>query len=204
MKRILICLLLLTASWGAFAQNEAEVLLEKTADAIRRADGIKASFSVKMDDEMVEGDIRLKGSKFKLETEGVTTWFDGKTQWTLVDESQEVNISEPSAEELQGINPYAWLSLYQQGYGLKMESSSNADEKAIVMTSTQPRQDMQCIVLTVNTRTLAPVRVTMAGRGGKDVTVVYITAYDASQHYNDQEFVFPQGQYPGVEVVDLR
>jgi len=203
MKSFLLGLLMLYPFIG-FAQSEAETLLEKTADVIRKSEGINASFSMKIGDEMVYGDIYLKGSKFKLNTEGMKTWFDGKTQWTLVDATDEVNISEPSAEELQSINPYAWLSLYKHGYDVKLGNNQNIDERNIIMTSTQSRQDMQCIVLTVNVHTLAPIRVTMAGRGGKDVSVIFITAYDASHHYDDAEFVFPKEQYPNVELVDLR
>ena len=132
------------------------------------------------------------------------TWFDGTTQWTLVEETEEVNISEPTAEELQSINPYAWLSLYKEGYKVRFGSGANEGERSIVMTTTKSRLDMQSIVLTVNERTLAPVRLSMAGRGGKDVAVIFIQSYDDKQHYDDALFTYPESQYPDVEVVDLR
>lgn len=186
------------------AQEEAKALLERTAEAVRSSEGIVATFSVQAQGETGEGTIWLRGSKFKLETEGIVTWFDGRTQWTLVEATEEVNVSEPSAEELQAINPYAWLSLYKQGYSVKFADEANAGERAIVMTSTRPRTDMQCIVLVINERTLAPVRLTMAGRGGRDVAVIFIRSYDATRKYPEEMFTFPAAEYPEVEVVDLR
>ena len=186
------------------AQDEATALLERTAEAIRSSEGIKASFAIQAQGVETEGTIFLKGTKFKLETEGVKTWFDGTTQWTLVEETEEVNISEPTAEELQSINPYAWLSLYKEGYKVRFGSGANEGERSIVMTTTKSRLDMQSIVLTVNERTLAPVRLSMAGRGGKDVAVIFIQSYDDKQHYDDTLFTYPESQYPDVEVVDLR
>jgi len=188
-----------------FAQSEPKELLEQIATNIRMSEGIKASYNAKIgEDGISKGEIYLKGEKFKLEMDGMKTWFDGKTQWTFVEDTEEVNISEPTAEELQSINPYAWLSLYKQGYDVKLVESVRANERNIVMTSTQPRQDMQCIVLTVESSTLIPVRVTMASRGGKEVVVIFITSYDATRQYSDEEFVFPKSQYPDVELVDLR
>lgn len=203
MKRLLgmICLLFPLTLW---AQEDASVMLERTAEAIRSSQGIKATFTIQVEDVETEGTIYLKGSKFKLETEDVTTWFDGKTQWTLVEPTEEVNISEPTAEELQSINPYAWLSLYKEGYNVKYGGGANEGERSIIMTTSISRLDMQCIVLTINERTLAPVRLSMAGRGGSDVAVIFINSYDDKQHYADEMFTYPAEKYPDVEVVDLR
>lgn len=186
------------------AQEDATDLLERAAESIRASEGIKATFTVQVQGVASEGTIYLRGEKFKLETEGVTTWFDGTTQWTLVEDTEEVNISEPTAEELQSINPYAWLSLYKEGYAVRFTSGANEGERSILMTTAKSRLDMQSIVLVINEHTLVPVRLTMAGRGGQDVAVIFIHSYDARQHYEDTLFTYPAENYPEVEVVDLR
>lgn len=78
--------------------------------------GIRAGFTVSASTGSSSGSICLKGDKFVLEAGGVTTWFDGHTQWSYLVSSDEVNVSEPTADELQSLNPYAWLSLYRNGY----------------------------------------------------------------------------------------
>ena len=102
-------------------QPDARDILDRAADAFRREGGIKITFSVRAPEGNSNGSIRLKGDKFLLETEGVTTWFDGRTQWSYLASSDEVNVSEPAPEELQSINPYSWLSLYNQDYKLNIE-----------------------------------------------------------------------------------
>ena len=197
-------MLMLMLPLAVVAQDDATELLERAAASIRASEGIKATFTVQVQGVASEGTIYLRGEKFKLETEGVTTWFDGTTQWTLVDDTEEVNISEPTAEELQSINPYAWLSLYKEGYAVRFTSGANEGERSILMTTAKSRLDMQSIVLVINERTLVPVRLTMAGRGGQDVAVIFIHSYDARQHYEDTLFTYPADKYPEVEVVDLR
>lgn len=80
---------------------------------------LKISFTVRTS-EALRRHNPLEGDKFTFRGDGVTTWFDGHTQWSYLSSADEVNVSEPTPEELQSINPYALLSLYEQGYKLKL------------------------------------------------------------------------------------
>lgn len=105
-------------------QSQAKVILDKTAEAFRKAGGVKADFTVKaVANGLVEGaengTIQLKGEKFVLKTSDIITWFDGKTQWSYVTKNDEVNVSNPTQEELQQINPYTFLYMYQKGFSYK-------------------------------------------------------------------------------------
>ena len=95
-------------------QSQAKAVLDKTAEAFRKAGGVKADFIIKsVTNGLVEGSesgtIQLKGEKFVLKASEVITWFDGKTQWSYVVRNDEVNVSNPTQEELQQINPYTFL-----------------------------------------------------------------------------------------------
>lgn len=97
-------------------QSQAKAVLDKTAEAFRKAGGVKADFIIKfVTNGLVEGSesgtIQLKGEKFVLKASEVITWFDGKTQWSYVVRNDEVNVSNPTQEELQQINPYTFLYL---------------------------------------------------------------------------------------------
>ena len=136
LNKILCLLVALCMGLTAAAQenNEARQLLDRVADAFRQAEGVEIAFEVRAPEGTSEGRIRLKGEKFRLDTEGITTWFDGRTQWTYLENSDEVNVSEPTAEELQSINPYAWLSLYKNGYTLKMGEQADPRLHKVMMT----------------------------------------------------------------------
>ena len=102
-------------------QSQAKAVLDKTAEAFRKAGGVKADFIIKsVTNGLVEGSesgtIQLKGEKFVLKASEVITWFDGKTQWSYVVRNDEVNVSNPTQEELQQINPYTFLYMYQKGF----------------------------------------------------------------------------------------
>ena len=152
-----------------------------------------------------QGHILVQGKQFVLETPGMKTWFDGKTQWTLAEENEEVSISEPTDEELQSLNPYAWMSLYQQGYDLKFAETGVLNVRKVIMTTTIPREEMQSIVLLIHQTELYPVRLSMAGRGGLDVVVIDIDSYKVNQRpLPNETFVFDKSKYPDIEVIDLR
>lgn len=188
-------------------QSDAKDILDRTADAFRKAGGVRITFSVRAPEGESKGVIRLKGDKFMLETEGINTWFDGRTQWSYLASSDEVNVSEPTPGELQSINPYVWLSFYNKDYSLKLAKIGNASDDntyKIVMTATKRSQDMQCLILYIEKGTFRPLKISMVQRGSKDAVVVSINSYQTGQNYPDSLFVFDKKDYPTAEVIDLR
>lgn len=200
-----MCLLALALPVRA-QQPDAKDILDRTAEAFKRAGGVKIAFTVQAPEGSSTGVIRLKGEKFLLETEGVATWFDGRTQWSYLASGDEVNVSEPTPEELQGINPYALLSLYKQGYNLKVGKADNprfGSLHKVVLTATERKQDLQCIILYVTKDTYRPERVSMAQRGG-DTAVIIVDSYQTGEDYPDSLFVFDKKAHPTAEIIDLR
>ena len=122
MKKYIFSVLIALLSLPVIAQqqqSQAKAVLDKTAEAFRKAGGVKADFIIKsVTNGLVEGSesgtIQLKGEKFVLKASEVITWFDGKTQWSYVVRNDEVNVSNPTQEELQQINPYTFLYMYQK------------------------------------------------------------------------------------------
>ena len=122
MKKYIFSVLIALLSLPVIAQqqqSQAKSILDKTAEAFRKAGGVKADFTVKViTDGLIEGvehgTIQLKGEKFVLKTTDIVTWFDGKTQWSYVAKNDEVNVSNPTQEELQQINPYTFLYFSQK------------------------------------------------------------------------------------------
>ena len=104
MKRtyLLVLILFLSVSLSAQKDKQAREILDKTANALQQAGGIRATFG-----GTGNGTLLLKGNQFYLNSGGIQSWFDGKTQWSYLESSEEVNVSNPTPEELQTINPYA-------------------------------------------------------------------------------------------------
>ena len=215
MKKYIFSVLIALLSLPAMAlqqPSQAKAILDKTAAAFRHAGGIRATFSVKVisNGRTVgndNGTIQLKGEKFMLKTSGMTTWFNGKTQWSYIDKNEEVNVSNPTPDELQQINPYAFLNLYQKGYTYKMGSVTSFRGKAVqevILTANNNRQDPEQITLYISKNTYEPVYILVQQRSQKERSEITVIGYQTGQKYADTLFSFDKRMYPNAEVIDLR
>ena len=206
-----ILIALLTLPVFAQKQAQAKLILDKTASAFEKAGGVKAEFSIQSFNKgrsvgMANGVIDLKGAKFFLKTEEAVSWFDGKTQWSYLVKSDEVNISIPTEAELQGMNPYALLYLYKKGFDYKLGTVVTFRGKQVyevLLTAMNKKQDLSHIVLYVTKDTYQPVFIKVDLRDGSRNEIT-ITGYQTGLKLPDSVFIFNKKQYPSAEVIDLR
>ena len=193
-------------------QSQAKAVLDRTADAFRKAGGVKADFVVKavtngLAEGAENGTIQLKGEKFVLKTSDVVTWFDGKTQWSYVVKNDEVNVSSPTQEELQQINPYTFLYMYQKGFSYKLGTTKTFRGKAVwevILTAKDKKQELERITLFVTKDTYEPLYILLQQRGQQARSEITVTDYQIRQNYADSVFAFDRKRYPGAEIIDLR
>ena len=193
-------------------QSQAKVVLEKTAEAFKKAGGVRVDFTLKaVNDGHLEGRengiIQLKGEKFMLKTSETTTWFDGKTQWSYMVRNDEVNVSNPTQEELQQINPYTFLYMYQKGFSYKLGTMKTFHGKAIwevVLTAKDKAQDLERITLYVAKEGYEPLYILLQQRAHPTRNAITVTSYQTGQKYADTLFTFDRKQYPSAEIIDLR
>jgi len=193
-------------------QSQAKVVLDRTAEAFRKAGGVKADFIVKavtngLAEGAESGTIQLKGEKFVLKTSDVVTWFDGKTQWSYVAKNDEVNVSSPTQEELQQINPYTFLYMYQKGFSYKLGTTKTFRGKAVwevILTAKDKKQELERIILFVTKDTYEPLYILLQQRGQQTRNEITVTTYQTRQNYADSVFAFDRKQYPSAEIIDLR
>lgn len=197
----LCCLFCL--SLAAQQQPDARSILDRAASQFRQSDGIEATFSVRTSAGNSSGTIRLKGDKFLLEAGGAKTWFDGHTQWSYLASTDEVNISRPTAEELQAVHPYAWLSLYRTGYVPHLRKAADPATYEVELTAGDRKQDPAAIVLTLSRKTCYPLRISLRQRNGETAEITVHTCR-AGQRYPDSLFTFDRKAYPTAEIIDLR
>ena len=181
-------------------------VLQRVEGKIKHAAAAEIHFSLRdASGNSYPGVLCLQGDCFRLTTEGVVTWFDGKTQATYLQASQEVNLSEPTLEELQSIHPYAWLSIYQRDYSLKFrEESRGGKQHVVVLTATKPKQDLLCMILFINKQDDRLERMSLAYRGGETAVITIQQFKEHSKPWPAAMFAFDAKDYPDVEVVDLR
>lgn len=200
MKRIYFIILLLVPLC-IFAQKDtkARQILDRTASALQQAGGIRATF-----EGSNNGTLLMKGEKFFLDCAGISSWFDGKTQWSYVSDNEEVTVSIPTPEELQGINPYALIQSYKNGYNYqyKGKHTQNGIIGHEVKLIPEHEQSLKSITLFVSEKYL-PIYIKVEQDNGMANEII-ITSCQTNQNLNDNVFVFDKKKYPNAEIIDMR
>ena len=201
--------LLLAVSFAApmaAQSSDAAEILERVEAGFRKAGGVRAEFAMQESSGKSEGIIELEGEKFVLHAGGTTTWFDGRTQWTCLPSGEEVNVSEPTAEELQSLNPYAWLSLYRNGYRAQFYRHASSADAAryycVLLTAAHDSTELQSLIIYVQKNTYRPARIVLQ-QGGEEVEIT-IMAYQDGLSWADNHFSFDVSKHPGIELIDMR
>ena len=201
MKKTIILILCILCGMNIQAQNatKARQILDKTASVVNNRAGSSANFTISGEKTNASGKIMIKGNKFMATTPEATVWYNGKTQWTYMKSTEEVNVSNPTESQQAQMNPYKFITLYQKGYDLSMKTLTGAYE--IHLKAKDAKQSIKEMYITVNSKTYLPSLVKMQ-QGGKWSTIS-ISNFKA-QNLSDALFTFNPKQYPDAEVIDLR
>ena len=130
MKRTLFTILLTAIAYIAcLAQGKPAPmeLLDKTCAILSQSGGVTGQFTATTfqgtsPQNTTSGTMSMMGQKYVLKTPDMSTWYNGRKQWTMIAGTDEVNVTVPTAAELSQSSPAAYLALYKQGYKLNQLS----------------------------------------------------------------------------------
>jgi outer membrane lipoprotein-sorting protein len=202
MKKIALISLMMLLTLCVSAQNAAQAarILDKTASVVGRNGGASANFSVSGKSlGATSGTIAIKGNKFYAHTPKTTVWFNGKTQWTYMNTTNEVNVTNPNEAKQAQMNPYKFITIYKTGYNLSMKSVGGFYQ--IHMTAQNKQRSLQELYITINKSSYTPSKVRMLQ--GKNWTTINISNFKARNQSNGI-FSFNSKDYPKAEIIDLR
>ncbi len=183
-----------------YAQNsdQAKAYLAKATAIINNKDGVQAHFYIsKSGLGGASGTIAIKGNKFMAITPQASVWFDGKTQWSYMKSTNEVNISTPTEAQRLSVNPYSIINMYKSGYTLSM--TTKGSQKVIHIVAQNPKRSVPEAYITLAGNQLKLIKI----RQGSKWTTFKITSIQV-KYLNDTLFQFNKKQYPKAEVIDLR
>ena len=200
-QRNILFALAFMLSVNAFSQSSADAkkVLDKAAAVVGRRGGAAANFSITGGEVgRTSGSIIIKGNKFKAITPETTIWFDGTTQWAYMKSTNEVNVSTPSEAKRLSMNPYAFITMYKNGYHMSMKTTAAA--YIVHLQAIHPARSMQEFYVTIS-KTFYPQQIKMLQ--GKKWVTINISSFRAASHPNSY-FRFRHSDAPSAEVVDLR
>jgi len=199
MKKMMLIALMALMSLGAFSQTALQVL-DKTAKVIGSKGGASANFQMESPKYgSVSGSIAIKGTKFNARTPQAIVWYNGKTQWSYMKKTNEVNVSNPTQAQQMSMNPYTFINIYKTGYNMALKTIGNSYE--VHLTAQNKKRSIQEMYITVDKKTSIPSKVRM--RQGNTWSTITVNNFKA-KNVSNSVFTFNSKEFPGAEVVDLR
>lgn len=209
MRKLLISLFVLSLfAMGGMAQSARKVL-DTTASRLTKQGGVMAKFKATQFDgttpqSETSGNIQMSGRSFTISTNELTTWYDGKTQWSMMKGSNEVNISEPDEDDLAELNPAVLVNIYKRGFNYNMTKSTlrGCPTFVVHLWPKYKGSDYSDIFIDIDQNTYNPLCI-RAKREGNWIRLS-ITSFQNGFVFPPNTFTFPKQEYPDVEVIDLR
>lgn len=214
MKHILSITLLLFFYITSFAQNaeKAKEILDKVSAKTKSYSTISADFTFSMENlqeeisETNEGQIIIKGDKYKVSLMGVNTYFDGSAIYTHLIEAEEVNISEPDPEDEETLNPATIFTIYEKGFKYKYVGEGSENGKEFYEIDLYPEnrdKPYSRIKLRILKDDMTLYTLRQVGKDGNIYTVV-VKSMKTNLPFDDSTFAFDTNANPDVDVIDMR
>jgi len=215
MKRLILLLILQLFTLSPFhllmAQDaDAMKVLDIAAERIQKAGNVKIEYKASIFAGSTEkasnsGTMWLQQSKMKLEVEGITTWYDGKTRWCYVPSANEVSIDQPSNKEMAAMNPYTFMGIYKKGFKMTVKETVLRGEAVyeVHLNAKFPKKmDVQEVFVDVRKSDYQPLCIRV--REDNDWQRVSVLSFQGNLKLDDSFFTFPEKDYPNVLINDMR
>lgn len=202
LQRITVLALVLISCTSIFAQNSGEAIVKRCVANFNNAPSLTADFTIALESGSEHGKFTLCKNLFKIETPTMAIWFDGKTQWTFLKANNEVNITEPTGEELMESNPFALLSSFSTQYNCRLLHSTSASD-IIELTSKIKNTPIKSARVTISKSTGWPTTLTVTLDNGT-VTSVAVQGITMGNPMQATSFRFDKKMFPTAEIIDLR
>ena len=203
MKRFTVILFAILSLFSLSAEESATALMERVSAKFQAAKSVTASYSLTSSGESLSGTLTVSGNKYTVTSQALSTWFDGKTQWSYSPAAREVNITEPTVEEQRQVNPFAIITSVNKLYTASYDGAANGRNRKVVLTPKNRKSDITRIVITIDTNTLFPSVISITDRK-KRATVIKVSKVSIGGSLPMSTFTWDSKKYRGVEVVDLR
>lgn len=197
---------------NAFSQKDdkAAALLEEVSTKTKGYTSIKADFTYTMDNnaarihETKTGNLLVSGEKYKVNVAGQEVFCDGKTVWTYIGESNEVQINDVDTRK-DAITPTNILTSYNTNYQSRIIQDKDAADPSLeaieLIPSTQGNYEKVIVIIDKKLKQIKSFRI--YDKNGNTFT------YKVSKFLTDvpvksSDFVFNEAEHANVEVIDMR
>jgi len=187
----------------AVVADDAAGVLQRVIDTYNKSKGISADYEITYDGTADRGTIVMDGDKFRILSGDLKCWYDGTTQWAYSSMTEEVNITEPTPEELQLSNPYAALVAFKNSSHVSMVETPEG-EYLLSLVPRSDDSDVRLIQLFVGMKSSQIEKAVFVMADNSQYSVV-VKNYVTGKKFSDDTFRYDSKFVPdGTQVVDLR
>ncbi len=210
-QTLIIVFALLQFSASAQTDKKAQDILKAVSAKYKAMKSMKADFSYTLENptakikETQGGNLLLAGNKYRLSIAGQEIISDGKTVWTYVKESNEVQVNNVDPDD-EGIKPSEIFTMYEKGFIYKFVDEKTVSGKVqqnLELSPIDKKKEFFKIKLTIDKASKQIVKSVIFSKDGNRYTYA-IKAFTPNAAVTATSFAFDTKKYPGVEVVDLR
>ena len=211
-KVLFFTVLLLLFNFSIQAQdNEAKDLLNKVTTIIKGYDNITIDFKYSLNNakenihQDSKGNVTMKGNQYILNFMGVTKIYDGKKNFTIIPEDEEVTISAVNEEDDSAITPSKMLTFFNSGFKCTMDKLEDVKGRKIQYVKLVPnssKDQRKDILLGIDVQTKHIYNLIETGKKGTK-TVLTVNSFKTNQPLSKNQFTFVASKYPNYYINKL-
>ena len=211
----LITLFVLLISGNAFGQTDlaAKSILDKVSSTYSSYKTIVADFTLNGQNSVEKSNFNEKGrvylvpgtGSYKIETSQHALISDGKTQWTVLLDIGEVQITDVNPND-KSLSPTNIFFFYKKGYSMKKLKDVVVGGQSLYAIELKPEdksQNISRIVLRINKSNSLIYDASVFDKNGNTYTYS-LKNIETNKTFSPGIFQFYKHNYPGIEIVDLR
>lgn len=198
----LLLLAFIFAGSASFAATTAGQVLAGIKKAMFSKPSIEIMFTLTSDGASTRGSAVLQDAMFTVTTPQFMAWYDGKTQWAFQRATEEVNISEPTADEVMALNPFGILGQPDTYYNSAVVKESGGTV-SVKLTPKAKGTGIVFIVIDCASKDYSPRSITVSFDDGRSMTMT-VDSLKPGTRLPATNFRYNPSLYPAREIIDLR
>lgn len=213
-KCSLVILALLSANYARCQQDsDARKILDIVAEKTKSYKSIQADYELIIEDHKEDikseskGQIIIKKNKYRLESEGSTVYYDGRTMWTYTQDIEEVVVTEPDTLDENFLsNPAKIFYFYNRDFkyryvGEIMSYDTKMHEIHLFPNNLDQPYSRIKLYIDINKNLLSALSI--IGKDGIDYNIS-LSNYITDKDFDDSIFAFDKLKHKKAEIIDLR
>jgi outer membrane lipoprotein carrier protein len=208
--RTIIATLIIFSAIVSYSQGKdpkAVALLEEVSKKAKSFKSIKVDLAysmvntkAKINEEKTVA-LLVSGDKYRMAAAGQTVICDGKTIWTYIKESNEVQVNALENKD-DALTPSKLLTSYNSNYKSKIIKSDDPTAEAVELIPNSSKNFTKAI-LGIDKAKKQIKSFTLYDKSGNTFTYK-VKTYLTDTPVTDADFTFDAKKFPGVEVIDMR